>query len=160
MQRQLSSQAQAAQEIRKELKQAFPGIKFRVRSSGFTMGDSVDVDWTDGPTRDQVNDLIGHYQYGHFNGMEDIYEYSNNRSDIPQTKFLMVDRTISEGVYLECFEYIKKHFTNCDHLTDVHKYDPRLMEYWHMWSPATLINRYLCKFDLRNGVDVEQIFKS
>jgi hypothetical protein len=31
------------------------------------------------------------YQYGHFNGMEDIYEYSNNNDAIPQTKYLFVE---------------------------------------------------------------------
>lgn len=159
MQRQLSSQAAAAKQIRQILKNAFPSTKFRVRSSGYSMGDSVDVDWTDGPTRDQVNKLVGHYQYGHFNGMEDIYEYSNSRKDIPQTKFLMLQRDISEQTYLECFEYIKKHFVNCDHLESVHKADQKLMEYWHVWTAANLINRSLCNFDLSNGVDVEAIFK-
>lgn len=97
--RELSNQAQAAKLIRKELKAAFPGIKFSVTSKGFSMGDSVDIDWTDGPTSKQVKEITDKYQYGHFNGMEDIYEYSNNRSDLPQSKYVMTQRTISKEIY-------------------------------------------------------------
>ena len=45
---------------------------------------------------EKVNEIIKKYQYGHFNGMEDIYEYSNSRDDIPQAKFVFVNRTMSE----------------------------------------------------------------
>jgi hypothetical protein len=30
------------------------------------------------------------YQYGHFNGMEDIYEYSSMIPDLPQVKFVQI----------------------------------------------------------------------
>lgn len=90
--------AQAAKAIREELKQAFPGIKFSVTSENFSMGDAVRVSWTDGPTDNQVTDITCKYRYGHFNGMEDIYEYSNSRDDIPQTKYITTRREMSEAV--------------------------------------------------------------
>ena len=40
--------------IRKELKAAFPGQKFSVRVDRYSLGSSIDVRWTDGPTIKQV----------------------------------------------------------------------------------------------------------
>lgn len=64
----------AAKNIRKELKQ-FKGVKFSVRNSyhGF-----VSVSWTDGPTKEKVKGIINKYKAGHFNSMQDIYEYSDD----------------------------------------------------------------------------------
>lgn len=93
-----SSHAAAAAAIREELKKVFPGIKFSVRSDSFSMGNSIDIEWTDGPTTDEVEKFSGKYQYGHFNGMEDIYEYSNRREDIPQAKYVSEHRKMSEQV--------------------------------------------------------------
>ena len=68
----------AAKNIRIELKAAFPGVKFSVKSSRFSMGDSIDVSWIDGPNAAQVDAIIDRYQAGSFNGMEDLYEYSRD----------------------------------------------------------------------------------
>lgn len=89
--------ALCAQAIRKELKQAFPGIKFSVTSDNFSMGNSVDVSWTDGPTSEHVQQIVNKYQYGHFDGMTDSYEHSNSRTDIPQAKFIMTKREMSDA---------------------------------------------------------------
>lgn len=97
-----SSTAQCADAIRAELKEKFTGVKFSVRSSIFAGGDSVDIDWTDGPTRDQVENVICKYQYGHFDGMNDIYEYSNCRKDLPQAKYVMTSRQMSKETEAAC----------------------------------------------------------
>ena len=68
----------ATKNIRIELKRAFPGVKFSVTSSTFSMGDAIDVSWTDGPTVSQVDQIIGKYKAGSFDGMTDCYEYSND----------------------------------------------------------------------------------
>lgn len=47
--------------VRKALKQSFPGVKFSVRSSRYSMGSSVYVSWTDGPTYSQVSEVIDHF---------------------------------------------------------------------------------------------------
>lgn len=93
--------AQTASEIRKELKKAFPGFKFSVRSSNFSMGDSVDIDWIDGPTTEQVESITDKFQYGHFDGSVDMYEYSNTREDIPQAKFVQTQRSMSNQIVEE-----------------------------------------------------------
>lgn len=64
----------AAVNVRAELKRAFKGVKFSVR----TDHNSLRVSWTDGPTEAQVGEITRSYKDGHFNGMEDIYEYSKS----------------------------------------------------------------------------------
>ncbi len=93
-----SSAANCAAAIRSELKEKYPHIKFSVKSDNFSMGNSVDIRWTDGATVDEIEEITGKYQYGHFNGIEDIYEYSNDRTDIPQAKYVHTHRDKSEGV--------------------------------------------------------------
>jgi len=97
--RKLTEAAQAAKLMRAELKKAFPSVKFSVRSNNFAGGDSVHVNWTNGPTGDAVAEITDKYQYGHFDGMIDLYEYSNNIEGLPQAKYVLEQRTISDDVY-------------------------------------------------------------
>ena len=60
------------------------------------MGDSVSIRWEDGATGAEVRAISGKYQYGHFDGMTDMYEYSNRRDDIPQSKYVSDSRDMSE----------------------------------------------------------------
>jgi hypothetical protein len=99
--------AQAAAQIREILKKEFPTTKFSVKSDNFSMGDSVNVSWIDGVAPRKVEKLISHYQYGKFNGMEDIYECTNRRDDIPQTKWLSCNREVSDAVYLSKLEELR-----------------------------------------------------
>jgi len=91
-----SSHSNCAAAIRDELKKVFPLHKFSVRSESFAGGNSVHVSWTDGLTAPQIDEIIKKYQYGSFNGMEDMYEYSNSREDIAQAKYVSSSRTISD----------------------------------------------------------------
>jgi len=96
-----SNQAAAAAAIRAELKAKFPGVSFRVTSKGYSMGDHVNIDWMDGPTSKSVDEIVGKYEMGHFDGMNDIYEYSNRRGDIPQSKYVFTAREMSDKVRQE-----------------------------------------------------------
>src|SRR5690242_9026009 len=78
-----SPQAGAAKMIRQTLKQVFPGVTFSVTSKGYSGGSHVRVEWTDGPTDDMVELVANRHQMGHFDGMQDLYEYTNHRDDIP-----------------------------------------------------------------------------
>lgn len=102
-----TASAACAAAIREELKNAYPGVKFSVTSSNFAGGNSVDISWLDGPTSDQVQAITSKYRYGHFDGMEDIYEYSNSRDDIPQAKFVSENRSMSEEVTASITEQLK-----------------------------------------------------
>lgn len=66
-----------AANIRIELKRAFPGVKFSVKSE-HRGSSSINIHWTDGPTVEQVEKITAKYQEGNFNGMEDIYEHDHN----------------------------------------------------------------------------------
>ena len=49
------SVADTAKLVRSALKQAFPGVKFSVRSTSYSGGSSVRVGWTDGPQSAEVD---------------------------------------------------------------------------------------------------------
>lgn len=66
------STADVAKIIRNDLKQAFPGHKFSVRSSNYAGGSSIHIEWTDGPSDSEVDDLIGHYAGSGFDGSIDM----------------------------------------------------------------------------------------
>ena len=91
-----SRSAQTAAAIRTELKNAFPGIKFRVTSETYTGGSSVRIEYVDGVKRERVERVVCKYEQGRFDGMTDSYDYTNSRSDIPQVKYIFVERECSD----------------------------------------------------------------
>jgi hypothetical protein len=58
--------------VRAALKKAFPGVKFSVRSSSYSMGASIDVSWEDGPRKADVDQIIKAYSGSDFDGMIDL----------------------------------------------------------------------------------------
>lgn len=70
--------AETAKLIRAALKKAFPGVKFRVTSKSYSMGASVTVGWTDGPTGSEVNEVTGIYSGAGFDGMIDLKTYNEH----------------------------------------------------------------------------------
>jgi hypothetical protein len=68
---------------RARLAESWPGVIFSVRKSPSTHSDDIRVSWTDGPTTEQVEALIGSLHSGEFDGMTDLaYDngqpYANN----------------------------------------------------------------------------------
>jgi len=105
-----SEQAKTAAAIRAALKVAYPTVKFRVTSDSFAGGNAVDVEWTDGPTTAQVEAIAGKHEQGHFDGMIDLYEYSNLRDDIPQAKYVQTRREISRAAYAAAIDLVNRRF--------------------------------------------------
>lgn len=64
----------ASLNLKAELVAKFPGVKFSVRGDH----NSINVKYTDGPSKDDVETIANKYKDGHFNGMEDIHEYDNS----------------------------------------------------------------------------------
>ena len=58
--------------IRAALASKFPGVKFSVTTSVYSMGSSIDVRWTDGPRCADVNALAKQYQFAEFDGSIDL----------------------------------------------------------------------------------------
>ena len=79
--------ALVAKLIRVRLAYGFPGCKFRVRISRYSMGSSIDVRWTDGPLDKAVEAEVGAYAGAGFDGMIDLKYH--------QSAWLMPDGTVS-----------------------------------------------------------------
>jgi len=88
--KQYATAADSAKLIRTEIKAAWPGVRFSVRSDE---RGTVNVKWTDGPTTKQVEALLGKFEMGYFDGMDDSYKY---------TSTYMVDGVDYSVKYLFC----------------------------------------------------------
>jgi len=100
--------ARAAKLIKTELKiggQVLP--KLSVKSSTYSGGDSINVNWVDGTHVKEIEAIIGKYQYGNFNGQEDIYEYTNSQNH-PQAKYIFAQRDVSYEFAVKIAEYYNK----------------------------------------------------
>lgn len=88
----MTQAAIAAKEIRTRLKAA--NIRARVKSSSFAGGNDVRV-YLIGASPEVVkaaHEIADPFEYGHFDGMDDSYHYSNRRDDLPaQVKFVFVE---------------------------------------------------------------------
>lgn len=149
--KQVSTHAATAQAIRNELKKLFPSTKFTVRSNSFAGGDSVSIKWENGPTDDNVERVVGKYQYGHFDGMQDLYEHSNRRKDIPQVKFVQTRRDISEDTMEKVFKELQKTHAHFDLVTTIDESSIELLRHWSHWTAREYISRILSKIDLTKG---------
>ena len=148
-----STAALTAKEIRIKLKNQFPGIKFRVTSMNYSGGNSVDIEWEDGASSEMVNKIIGKYEYGSFDGMTDSYNYDNARKDVPQAKYVMCHRNISDSIYNKAFDYIINHFNGANVVKELNETSTLLNEKWGAWTVKNLIYRLLCNKDLTNYDD-------
>lgn len=65
--------------VRQYIKQRFPKLKYTISTDSYSMGDSVRVRVTDlaGYDQKEVEKMKWVFQEGYFDGMNDIYEYSN-----------------------------------------------------------------------------------
>lgn len=91
-----SDHARASANIKRELAEAFPGIKFSVRSDSFSGGDSVDIGWLDGPTSKEVEAITSKYRRGSFDGMTDCYDYDHSAYTAA------VDQWLGSARYVHC----------------------------------------------------------
>ena len=64
--------AETAKLVRQSLRREFPAVKFSVRSSTYSGGASIHVEWTDGPTTKAVDRIAGQYAGSDFDGMIDL----------------------------------------------------------------------------------------
>jgi hypothetical protein len=70
-----SSHALASSNLKKLLAREFPGVVFSVSSDSFSMGNSVDCRWEDGPTHDEVDKFADRFQNCDFDGSDDSTHY-------------------------------------------------------------------------------------
>jgi len=116
------------------------GIPCKATSSSFSMGDSVRVKVENQPPHimTMLNDELKQYQYGHFNGMEDIYEYSNSRDDVPQTKYLSIDNSYSEEMHQKAWSFLRATFSEAEKYPENYKEVPSNAEVWGRWASQSI----------------------
>jgi hypothetical protein len=92
---------ETAKLIRQALKEAFPEIKFCVRSSKYAGGSSIDVSWEDGPTEHQVEAIAKAFQGGYFDGMTDYKGHHTHTMDGEPVSF--------GGDFVFCTRHVPAH---------------------------------------------------
>lgn len=108
-----SDHARASYNIKQELQAAFPWVKFSVTSDSFSMGNSVDVRWEDGVTKNEVEAIIKKYQYGTFDPMTDTSGFKNDEFSVAcqewlgSAKYVHANRTQSERVKNQIAEVLR-----------------------------------------------------
>lgn len=147
----------AAKAIREELKKAFPAVKFSVKSDSFAGGNAVYITWKDGATGQAVDEIVSKYQYGHFDGMTDCYNYTNVKKDIPQVKYVQTRREVSEEIYKTIFDEAKKTYYGWELLESLDHNCKNLMSNWSVWTARDYIHRIVSKIDLTNCSGIEAL---
>lgn len=102
--RSLTQAAQASKSIKKMLSEKYPNIKFKVTSKNYAGGNSVDISWNLGVVDSEIEKLVSEYEYGHFDGMTDMYEFSNVKNDFPQAKFVFAQRNYRSEQEIENYK--------------------------------------------------------
>lgn len=129
MTKQVSNHAAVSKLLRKFCKDNNIPVK-SIRSKTYTGGSSVYVVLKNA-NQDQyelVKNEADRYEYGHFDGMNDMYVASNVNNDIPQVKFTFVDiefedeyRQKALDLLHELYEYrfgsVPKCYKDIDHNT-------------------------------------------
>jgi hypothetical protein len=102
--------ADCAKIVRWELKNLFPDTKFSVNISRFSMGNSMEIDWFDGPTRQDVEAVVMKYKYSH---IEDIVTDSFGTHPINQhgfqrggAKYIHCNAHLTTGEFTKVVEWV------------------------------------------------------
>ena len=105
--RQISAHAAAAKAIKGYAKAL--GIDCKARSDSYSMGSSVHWSVTDvHPLKFKVIEtLADQHEYWSFDGMQDLYEYTNRRDDLPQVKFVFGKCEYSADMYQAAYDWLR-----------------------------------------------------
>lgn len=114
----------AAKNIRIELKRAYPAVKFSVRTSKYSMGNSIDISWTDGPNSEQVEQITNKYQGGSFDGMTDCYNYEDSAwtDAFGEGKYIFCRRDYSDKMVEGCIRRVCNHLGGIETVPTVEDY--------------------------------------
>ena len=103
--KELSRVAKVSKAIRQDLKAM--GIKAKVQSSSSSWSDAVRVYLSNERPEvvDKVNKLVCKYKAGYFDGMNDIYEYTNN-NDL-SVEYIFVENIIDNSIRDKAEQYLR-----------------------------------------------------
>ena len=118
----------AAKRIKEELKRL--GIKSTVSSKSYSGGNSVRVEVNNLHPKDfeTIKTMFAKYEYGHFDGMDDSYKFSNVIKDFPQTKYLFINNHWSDEICQKAYDEIRTHYVGFENAPE--KYDDAFNFVW------------------------------
>lgn len=94
-------------QLKKDFKLLYPNTKFSVRSS---RGSSIRVRWENGPSREQVEQSVGHFKGATFDGMQDLKNYHDSEFEGEIVSFgndfLFCERKHTEEHFALCYEWL------------------------------------------------------
>lgn len=95
--------------IRKELKAKFLDVKFSVRKRGYG---SVSVNWTDGPTEEELKVVTDKYKHSYFDSMQDMSVFSASPFNriYGGVGYVFTDRDYSDALKQKAVDVIAKGF--------------------------------------------------
>lgn len=107
MKKQISEHAAAAKQCRAFVKSL--GLTGSATSDSYSMGSSIRIRATDAnlEQQKQIREFCAQYQYGHFDGMQDLYESNNRRDDIPQVKHVFTEFDFSDAIKQSAYEWAR-----------------------------------------------------
>ena len=106
---------EVAKIVRAMLKRTFPEVKFSVRSSRYSGGSSIDVNWTDGPMTSEVKQVVSYFDGAEFDGMIDLKSYKGDKEWRGETvrfgvDFIQPHRDYSRGMLEDAVAKVAKDF--------------------------------------------------
>ena len=106
----ISHHAAAAKAVRAFMKKQ--GIKGSVKAARAAGTSSLRVSLTNGTPTDTatVTEFAKQYQYGHFDGMNDSYEFSNCVEGLPQVKYVFVEAVFDLETKQKALDVLCKEF--------------------------------------------------
>ncbi|MGL5297783.1 MAG: DUF3560 domain-containing protein [Plesiomonas sp.] len=95
----------AAKNVRRDLKKAFLGVKFSVKSSY----DTINVSWQDGPTHSEVEAVIEKYENGKFDAMTDCFNFDTSpfNAVFGGCRYVFVQREHSDELLAAATRYLE-----------------------------------------------------
>lgn len=114
MAKELGNWAKAAKMIREFLRAE--GLAAKVTSESYSMGSSVNVVIYDQNPEvvAKVNAYAKRFEYGSFDGMQDLYNYDNVDRSIPQVKFVFVRNEISNELRQKVWDFARAYYNNME----------------------------------------------
>ena len=103
--KEMSEHAKAAKEVRNLLKAN--KVEAKVKASAASMTSSLHITLFDSTpwTYNAVEKEVSKYQYGSFNGMEDLYT-NDNTNDLPQVKYVSVSVKFNDDLKQQALDKI------------------------------------------------------
>lgn len=120
-----------------ELKKAFPTVKFSVTKHNY---DTMNINYTDGVTTEQVKKIANKYEGKGFDGMTDCqYSKTSHFNDFyGSVGYLFIERSFSSQI-------------ENDASNQLFGIDYNLLESCQRWDDLRDVRRILCKIDFTSG---------